>query len=938
VWWDGAQKIQWADAFNSWSTIHGVEWDVNTDWASTFDNFTVQTPSYQTVSSVVVSPAGSLTGAGAAQFLTATALNAQGRPIPDALFHWTLSDATRGTLSTTGHYAADAAVLSLIGDVTVTAEMLGGPSGTAAITVDVSRTMVADQFTGANGTNLTAHAPTLNVAQAAWTVHATQATTLQDGQARSAQTDCPYQPVAYLNASTSDGIVSADWTPAASGPNSGVIFRVLNDYNYWFAGYGHQSTKLGLFKYVSGSAVLVAFVDPGPVQGRSHYIEVRLAGSTIEVWWNGVLRLQTSDAYAQTATRHGLMWGGCADSTSTFDNFAVQLPAVGPSHHVTISPPAVTLPPGGFQTFTAQAFDAGNAAIPGTLFHWTISSGANGQIRTMSFFAISATLCGVTGNEIVTATPVAGAVGTASVTVDSSTTLLFDTFTDNDDVALPLHAPDINVVAGVWAVNTNEEIGLYGNRVHSTQQTAPLHPVALIDAGTSDGIIAADWTPASGLPYGPVGGLVVRATNPYNYWFAGFGLYGSSLTLCKIVGGGSCQFATTTTVEDPLGATHHLEVRLNGSAIEVWWDGVLQLQASDTFNQSATKHGLMWGGGADWSSVFDNFSARGPTYPTVSQVVVSPSNPTVALGGLRIQSATAFDAQHQAIPNALFHWSINDPTGAALVTSGYFSSAALVRAIAQDVAVTAAMAWGPSGSTTVTADSSDILVYDTFTGPDQTLLTSHTPNLHIVATSWQVPSGQPVSVLQNNALVPADADGGWLTQATIETTATDGHISADWTPAGGANGAIGGIVFRQRDAQNYWFAGYGLMTYPLALWQVVNGNWVAVASANIPYPVGGTHRIEVALNGLSIEVWWNGVRKIQYDSAFAPTGPERDSAGARRTTHSPRSTPLRPSARLAASRRWPRPALPSRTPALRAPSRCPLRRRAPGRSRQTCRG
>src|SRR5262249_40673980 len=151
----------------------GIEWVVNEDWASTFDNFTVQTPSYQTVSSVVVSPVGSLTGAGTAQFLTATAFNAQGQPIDDALFHWTISDPTRGTCSTTGHYAAGAAILALTGDVTVTAEMLGGPSGSASITVDASRTMVFDTFMDANGTLLPAHVPTMNAAHATWAVNAT---------------------------------------------------------------------------------------------------------------------------------------------------------------------------------------------------------------------------------------------------------------------------------------------------------------------------------------------------------------------------------------------------------------------------------------------------------------------------------------------------------------------------------------------------------------------------------------------------------------------------------------------------------------------------------------------------------------------------------------------------------------------------------------------
>src|SRR5262249_29704862 len=62
------------------------------------------------------------------------------------------------------------------------------------------------------------------------------------------------------------------------------------------------------------------------------------------------------------------------------------------------------------------------------------------------------------------------------------------------------------------------------------------------------------------------------------------------------------------------------------------------------------------------------------------------------------------------------------------------------------------------------------------------------------------------------------------------------------------------------------------MTYPLTLWQVVRGNWVPLAWANVGNPSGRTHHLEVVTSGLSIEVWWDGVRSIEYRSAFAADG------------------------------------------------------------------
>src|SRR5262249_788503 len=158
-----------------------------------------------------------------------------------------------------------------------------------------------------------------------------------------------------------------------------------------------------------------------------------------------------------------------------------------------------------------------------------------------------------------------------------------------------------------------------------------------------------------GLPYGPIGGLVFRMTDVYNYWFAGYGLQGTQLGLWKFVNGGWTLVSYAST-SNPVGQSHHIEVRLAGSAIELWWDGVLKLQATDSWNSAATKHGVMWGAGADWLSTFDNFSVLAPAYPSVSRVEVTPSGSLVGVGGAQYFSAQAFDTANNVIPNAPIHW------------------------------------------------------------------------------------------------------------------------------------------------------------------------------------------------------------------------------------------------------------------------------------------
>src|SRR5215471_4384419 len=345
----------------------------------------------------------------------------------------------------------------------------------------------------------------------------------------------------------------------------------------------------------------------------------------------------------------------------------------------------------------------------------------------------------------------------AATEASAQITMVYDTFTGANGTSLAAHTPDTDLPLTNWTIRTNGTLVLSGNSAFSTQGDGwSWPPWAAIESNTCDGTIAVDWTPGAGMPYGPRAGLIFRMSDSMNYWFAGYGFQGTALALWKVVNG-SPGLITSTSVPNPLDATHHVEVRLNDSAIEVWWDGTRKIQWSDAFNAWSTMHGIEWVVNEDWASTFDNFTVQTPSYQAVSSVVVSPVGSLTGAGTAQFLTATAFNAQGQPIDDALFHWTISDPTHGELRTLGHYVAAASVGALTGDVTVTADMLGGPSGSAAITVDATRTMVFDTFTDTNGTLLTAHVPTMNAAHATWSVNATQPMTV-QGNQLTSAQTD------------------------------------------------------------------------------------------------------------------------------------------------------------------------------------
>ena len=131
--------------------------------------------------------------------------------------------------------------------------------------------------------------------------------------------------------------------------------------------------------------------------------------------------------------------------------------------------------------------------------------------------------------------------------------------------------------------------------------------VATLDFGDPDVSIGCDFE--RGLNATVHGGLCFRYSNVSNYLYAR--VTGAGVELRSVDKGADSLIASASHVW-PAGTTGFLQVVLHGSSIRVLVDDVELIDSETSFNETATRHGLFCGGGADhvwagfggWASLF----------------------------------------------------------------------------------------------------------------------------------------------------------------------------------------------------------------------------------------------------------------------------------------------------------------------------------------------
>ncbi len=676
--------------------------------------------------------------------------------------------------------------------VLLTFEAFGGSFGTRTgfLVVRTSAqsisgpVLVKDTFSGTDGAPLTSHPPDVNVPGHPWTVSGPM-TVLRGQQLMPwAYDPSSFLSTAMIDTGSADGTVAADWTPTpASATTSGfplgaLVIRGVDASNYLGIGYGiWGGNALVIARFVGGNWTLVASADPGPLAGRTHHLEVKLAGSSIEVWSDGARLITATETTFQTATKHGFRWWTPYDWTSTFDNFTVQSPPPPPppSTRVVVTPGTGVLTSGNSRTLTATAYSPTNVVVPNVAFTWTTSNATVASVVASGAATATATAASA-GTATITATAPGGIAGTSAVTSVLASTLVYDTFTGPDATNVQGRLPEWTTTGTGWQLWGTPGADLLGNRLRTTG-TGPTFEEAVVDSGAADATVAVDWmVPPAGVD--AFAGVVLRATDANNFLLVCY--YAGQIAAYRYQGAAFTALGASTPVTVAPGSVHRLAATATGPTLTVVWDGATIQTRTSTFQQTATRHGVSWAPWDDALTTYDNFAVQGPL-PVVTRIVVTPDSRALLLGTSQTLTAVAYAANNVVMPNVAFTWTTSNAAVASVVASGG-ATASATATWTGSATITATAPNGIAGTAAVTSVPAGTLLYDTFTGPDGSTLPSHVPDLDASGGLWSVRG--PMAELNQGQLTPWAYDpSSFLSTAMIDTGTADGTVAVDWTPA-----------------------------------------------------------------------------------------------------------------------------------------------------------
>lgn len=216
-----------------------------------------------------------------------------------------------------------------------------------------------------------------------------------------------------------------------------------------------------------------------------------------------------------------------------------------------------------------------------------------------------------------------------------------------------------------WSVGSSQAWGILNNKAYCP---TPINTgVAFVETGKSD------ISNSVKITFNTNEGIIVRLSDELNYITAR--ISSTSLGLFKIVGNtptslGSYSFTPTS------GTVYTVRIDATGSSIKVYLNDVLQISATDTFNQTATKSGLR---STNSAGLFDDFLvqdlATGGTDASITAVIANATAsaliPSISTGNnvtSVIGSATAAGLAPQvgSITNATINAVIANATASAL--------------------------------------------------------------------------------------------------------------------------------------------------------------------------------------------------------------------------------------------------------------------------------
>jgi hypothetical protein len=126
--------------------------------------------------------------------------------------------------------------------------------------------------------------------------------------------------VAYLEASQSNGSVSAVISSVDASSYPKLCFRIVDEANMLYVEIENTTNQIDLRKYVGGTSSLIQSYTGTVTDGST--LKITANGSNITVYLNGVSIITAPDTFNQSATKWG--FSSYAYPTVRFDNFIVE--------------------------------------------------------------------------------------------------------------------------------------------------------------------------------------------------------------------------------------------------------------------------------------------------------------------------------------------------------------------------------------------------------------------------------------------------------------------------------------------------------------------------------------------------------------------------------------------------------------------------------------
>jgi len=141
------------------------------------------------------------------------------------------------------------------------------------------------------------------------------------------------------------------------------------------------------------------------------------------------------------------------------------------------------------------------------------------------------------------------------------------------------------------------------------------------------------------------------------------------------------------------------------------------------------------------------------------------------------------------------------------------------------------------------------------------------------AGEWKVVA-DPTAPSKPNVLAQVAKNSGSAFNLTLvsATKYKDLDLSVEMKPFGGTEDQGGGLVWRAKDAKNYYVVRYNPLEDNYRVYKVENGRRTQLGSADTKH-TEGWHTLRVAMKGDHIEAYYDGKKYLDVkDTSFPETG------------------------------------------------------------------